>query len=137
MAIGRYQVGDFVPVVLLTRTPDGVLHVPDDDPDIKLYRNGSLVTTTTMEQLDPNRNVELYVLRYQPNAIGVWTAVMSYDVTADMVTTTYTVVESFTVVAGGSDVGALVAVHAMRLLEHDYLVCQADGGTLRYGRNPY
>jgi hypothetical protein len=133
MSIGRYQLGDYVPLSLQTTDQNLLSTIPDADPAIKLYRNGTLVTTTTMSVLDPNRAVEQYVLRYQPNNLGSWIAVMTYALSA----ITYTKVESFLVVAGGNSTGAIVAAHSLRLPGHDYVVCQADGGTLRYGRNPY
>lgn len=132
--LGRYQVGDFVPLVLQSTTTAGVAVTPTVAAvTAKLYNaSGVLVTTISLGLNNKVQTVGLFRSRWLATAVGVWMVVYDWsDGTAQKK------VERFEVVAGGSSSGAVVALHATELPEATYLLLQGANGTLYYGRNPY
>jgi hypothetical protein len=138
MYIGTFQQGDWIPIPLLTGTAwpldsSGVRTIPtltviNESQDLVL-RDEEVPPaglTTGMHALIRQATAEFSVGRY----VGIikWNTGGVSNNRHELVT--------FTVVAGGNPVGALVGLHFYRGPNADYLLTMSDSGTIESRKGP-
>ena len=141
MYLGRYQLGEVVPVVVQCRNRNQKPVRPDIAPLAAIYRldsSGAVPVTsrymsmreksalTSFFQLDLFLNATLFVNGGQHVAIVTYTSEGADQVEE----------EFFEIVGGGNELGVVTGLHYWERPEARQLVMLTQLGTLRAGRNP-
>lgn len=130
MWIGLFQLGDWVPLHHQVLTA-GVAAVPATQVTAKIYNSSlTLVDTITLSPVNPDVWTGLFTGRWQ--VITAAGRIVVYEEGTNAVKH----VERFDV-EGGDVKGSVVALHSFRAPEGDYVIAQADTGTVYQGRGPY
>lgn len=134
--LGRYQLGQLVPLSLVTRSADRAPAVPDTAPIAKVYNSGgTLVATKKMPVVDRDAQTGLfqYPLFLGPEyATGEYMVDIGYLISASAFAETFT----FEVVAGGDSDGEVIAMYFYERPHAEHIVYQVSSGRLKQGRNP-
>ena len=137
--LGRFSLGDFVPLMLLSVDGNGLNAWPSSTPTIKTFSQDDL--TTAVETIRPGARDPLRAtgLFYYPLRLtSSYTADKVYLVSQrwTISASTYGELLTFRVVAGGDADGAVIGAHFVRRPEANTLVYVVDGGKLKTGRSP-
>lgn len=137
MYIGRWQLGTYVPLTVLTQAANGAAILPDDQVNLVLF------DTATYTRQGPYR---LPVVD-SVNRPGVFT--YGLFLTSDFSPGRYIVefrwnvagyiglkADIFDVVEGGNSDGSIVSIDFWNRPEADYVIAILDGGKIIQGRNP-
>ena len=140
MFLGRYQLGEVVPIAVLCRNRAQAKVRPDAAPLVCIYRLGSSATLACAlyaSITDRAAAVSLFRLALWLDATrfplaGHYLAVITYTSEgADQAEERH-----FEIVANGDELGVVTGLHAWDRPEADYLLMMTEGGSLRQGRNP-
>lgn len=134
-----YQLGDFVPITLISVDSNGAPAWPTSTPTVKTFVATDL--TTAVETIrpaarDPLRQTGLFF--YALRLGSSYSATNVYIVSKRWVIsgTTYGEDEMFKVVPGGDADGAVIGATFVRRPEASSVVYVTDVGKLKVGRNP-
>lgn len=134
--LGRYILGQVVPLFFWSRNGSGTPTAPADAPLATIYdSSGNTVLSLYMPIAD------------QANTTGFFEHLLSLDsrfsvgyydcvITASVSGTSKVAVVSFQIVAGGNVDGSGIAMHYFNSPHRDFLLLQTDTGILRKLRNP-
>lgn len=133
---GRHQLGQEVALGCLCVDGSGTPAAPTAAPTMKVVDStGATVISRQIPVCDRYRQTGLF----QDNlfldnrfSAGLYVASYSWVISA----TTYGEADTFEVVAGGDDDGAVIASCFYSRPHADFLVQQCDSGRLIFGRNP-
>lgn len=138
--LGRFQVGQTVPVSLLCVNRSGVPARPDAPPLIRIYRLYPTNVLWYKSQLAPIHDkagavsmfrLDLFLAANEFHA-GRFACLAFYTAEGlDQVEEAH-----FEVVDGGNELGVVVGMQYWDRPEADYVVSLSEKGTLRAGRNP-
>lgn len=134
--LGRFQIGQEVPLILWTRDRDRTPAFPDSHPLARVVASdGTHVESVQMPVSDRYQVTGLF--RYQlPLGAGYSTG--KYTVEYQYTVSGYPglLLASFEVVAGGDVGGPVISLYAVERPEARYVVAQLGTGRLVAGRNP-
>ncbi len=138
MEIGRFQLGDFVPLQFQSVDGSDTPTWPSSTPTIKTFAADDV--TTAVETIRPGaRDVQRQTgLFYYPLRLTSSYTTKPYIVTFNWTIsgTTYASIAQFNVIAGGDSDGAVIGAHYVRRPEAPTVVYVVDGGKLKAVRNP-
>lgn len=136
MFIGRFQLGDAVPLVVWARNNAGTPAVPSAHPEARIYdAAGTLVQTHAMPLVDSADTTG----RFRHDLpLGAQYAAGYYDVKIEYTISAvvYAELMSFQVLAAGHTDGGLIAAELYNSPHSPWLVAETDRGTLLAHRNP-
>lgn len=136
MFIGRFVLGEFVPLVVWARNDDGTPAVPSSHPEARIYDDaGTLVQTHALPLVDSADVVGRF--RYDlplgsQYAVGYYSVKIEYTISAVV----YAELLDFQVLAGGDADGGLIAAELYNSPNSPWLVAETDRGELLAHRNP-
>lgn len=134
--LGRYQVGQEVPVGVLCRTSLRVPTVPDAAPWVKILDSqGSVIETHELPIVDRYNQTGWFqkLVRLGSSfGLGSYTVEITYTLSG----APHILISTFEVVAGGDLGGPVIAIYAIDRPEARYVVAQLGTGRLVQGRNP-
>lgn len=134
--LGRYQLGQTVPLRVQTLNANSVAATPDDVPTVKLWdAAGNRVLTAKMPAVERYIQTGRFLLPVFLNgqfAAGLYQAVYYYGIAG------YHGLESdtFEVLPGGHADGSVISMYFLDRPQARYIVYQTDAGVLIQGRNP-
>lgn len=138
-AMGRFQLGEFVPITLVSVDGNDAPSWPTACPTIKTFAHDDL--TTAIETLRPMARDLLRVtgMFYYPIRLSSsYTAGKAYLVTKSWAIggSTYVDSDQFRVVAGGDADGGAMGAAVLRRPEAQAVVYTLNSGKLKASRNP-
>lgn len=132
--LGRYQLGQTVPLRMACEDSDGAAAAPSDAPIAKVF-GASFVLAKQMpvEDLGASTGLFSYQLRLDSNF-----SVGQYSVTYFYKNSSFLGCEHdyFEVIAGGNDDGGVIAMQSFELAHAKFVVGKAEDGIIFSGRNP-
>jgi hypothetical protein len=135
--LGRFRQGDSVNLVLFTKNASGVPTLPSDCPQAKVWDpTGALVATFQVPIVD--RYVQTAIFQHQLRLGPGYSALGNYRIAYYYLAGTChgLVEDTFEVVAGGHQDGAVNAIFYFDKPWAKFLVFALDSGNLAMGRNP-
>lgn len=136
--IGRYKLGDAVPLYVKTVDTNGVATLPDDCPTVKVWNSsGTLILNQKMpiiERFTQTGNFCYPLFLGVLWATGTYTAV--YYWTTGSQTFNGLDCDTFEIVDGGNKDGNVIAMYFFDRPQAKYVVYETDSGVLIQGRNP-
>lgn len=139
MRWNRYQLGDWLELVVQTTNGAGTPTPPDNCPTAKIFSGaGSLIDTVTIPVVHKPSGTEYYFERR-------WRLGSSYAAGAYMVVIEYTTtsgayvckdLSTFHIAAGGNTEGACIGSYWHSVPEAEQVCYQADGGRMLSRRFP-
>lgn len=141
--LGRFQLGDWVPIVVCTEDASGVKTAPtttsDRAPVYAVYDNATTkVENRRLNIIDPVLSPATFTDRIRLSA--------SYATGQYSIVITYTTgglafwgrkILTFEIVGGGNSTGAITSAHSFERPEADHYVHTVDSGIVLDGRNAY
>jgi hypothetical protein len=129
----RYQLGDFVPLLLQCRNANGTPTLPDDCPNARVFDPlGRLVTNFKVPITDRYGATGLFAFAFPLSAFLFSTGLVNgnYRVIYSYSIGSYTGLDesTFEVVAGGDSRGNIISMAYYPRPNADYLVFQTDNG---------
>lgn len=136
--LGRYMLGDYVPVVVRTHAGDHIPAAPTAAPIAATYDTSSKVENLgKIALVDPSATTGLFLKRIKLDSTystGPHTVLVTYVISGS----TYSQEFSFEIIAGGDADGNIIASEEFQRPEAVNLIHQRDGsGDVVSGRNPY
>lgn len=136
MYLGVYQLGDLLPLSVLTADADGATALPDAAPEATLFNpDGTVALTLSLPPVDPSAAPGLFGHSFHMDgrlAEGPGRVRYSWAVSG--------VPRSregfYEVVAGGHADGAVIAGFAYHRPHGEFIVMETDSSKLKRGRNP-
>lgn len=136
MFIGRYNLGQRVPITFLTRNASRVASTPDASPVLRIYTAaGSLLAAKVAPPLDKAHVTGLFDYSLVLNssyATGIYDVHISWLISSSPFQT----MRRFEVLAGGDSDGALISQHHYERPHAEFLVQRADSDQRILTRNP-
>lgn len=138
MYLGRFQLGDSIPLSLGTRTGDGVLgpQLPSAAPVAKTYdASGTLVETIKLPIKNRYKVTAYFEKRHRLSSsysAGRYLIVYQWVISA----TTYQAAAVFDIIEGGNADGAVIALQGVSRPEAIKVLYETESGKLNVGRNP-
>ena len=136
MFLGHYQLGDLLPISVWTLGASGTPTEPDDVPLIQILdSDGLAVLARTLPVVDSANVTGFFQYRMNLDQLfsaGYYSILATYIISS----TNYAQVNEFEIVAGGNAEGNGIAMHFFNQPAADYVLLQADRGTLKRLRNP-
>lgn len=139
MDLGRFQVGDFVPLRVRSVAPaTGVPTLPSTPVNVyaTIYSSApAVVDQLALPILDRFQVTGQFARQFQLDSdysAGQYVIQYSWAVSGNFGGD----VDTFEVVAGGSASGAVVSAYEMQMPDARYLVHEYDSGSIVQGRNP-
>jgi len=137
--LGRYQLGDFVPLLVRTKDEDGIITIPtvtsDQAPIAAIWSDSAKVENLRLPVVDLSLGLFGGRVQLTSNyAVGQYFAAATWTVGGK--TVVGDAVFTFEVVAGGDSDGAVIAMKEYLRPEAVNLVFEKDGGKVLCGRNP-
>lgn len=136
MFIGRFQLGDFVPLLVWCRNNAGTPAQPTAHPTARIYDGGgTLVQTHDLPLVDSADTLGRFRFDLplgSQYAVGYYTAKIDYTISAVV----YSELQDFQVLAGGHSDGGLIAAELYNSPNSPWLVAETDRGALLAHRNP-
>lgn len=135
MYMGRYQLGEHVPLRVLTNTNRAAV-VPDYPPVAKVFdSSGSVRFNKRIPVSDRYGQTGLFSFRLfldSTFATGHYSVTFTWIQGTDVGCS----VGEFDIVAGGDADGAIIALHRYQTANAQFIMREMDSGELRAGRNP-
>lgn len=136
--LGRHQLGNTMPVTVLTVDASNLPTAPDVPPVMKIWSGTTLILSAQMPVADrygTSTNTTLFIY---PLFLGASYAAGLYDVSLTWKIGTFVGVEdgTFEILAGGNADGSIIAMTLYRRPEADFVVWQTNSGKLQRGRGP-
>lgn len=136
MYLGRYRVGEYVPLSCWCRTAAGVPTLPDIAPTARLYLNATAIKTLKIPICDKYHVTGFFLHRlFLGNAVfdaGQVRVVYQYALSS----TAFSTEDTFEIVEGGSDDGVGISCYVYRRPQQTFVLVQGEGGRLLKKRNP-
>ena len=136
MYIGRYQIGQVVPISVVTTDASDNPSDPDDVPIARIYRGSTFVASVRMSVRDRfsqrayfDHQLKLMGGAYQA---GYHTVIYTYTVSGSTITKQ----SCFQVVPGGDEGGTVISMTTYKRPEAQSVVAQLTSGRLVFGRGP-
>jgi hypothetical protein len=139
--LGRFQAGDWVPLVVRTRNSSGVITAPtstaDKAPIAAVYSSAAKVENIQLSPVDRSIVTGLFAYRLRLSS--------SYSTGHHLVAITYTTGSGgyigseemcFQIVSGGDSSGNVVSMCEFLRPEAEHVVFETDAGTIYDGRGP-
>ena len=139
MHLGRFQLGDFVPINMVATVAGGTPSLPDAAPVCAIFAAGSLGAALESHNLpirDRYGTTALFgkdILLTSSYAAGEYVVVNTWAHSS----TANGEMQQFSVVAGGDALGSVIGQHNLSRPESQELLYQTDAGALRLGKNPH
>lgn len=131
--LGRFQLGDFVPLAVLTVDHTGFPTMPDAAPVATVADgSGTAVATLKLALLNVATQFGLPWFLGVGATLGTYTVQYAFTVAGHAGTAT----DTFEVIPGGDPGGAIISMFAFDRPEATYVVAQLTSGLLVQGRNP-
>lgn len=134
--IGRYQVGQEIPLFVLCRTADRVPTVPDSPPVAKILdASGDVMDAIQLPICDRYNQDGYFLIRYRLGAgfgLGSYTVETTYVLSG----VPYVLISTFEVMDGGDIGGPVISLYAVERPQARYVIAQLGTGRLVQGRNP-
>lgn len=132
--LGRYQLGDLLPLQLVSKSASEITAAPDDAPRVDLFSPAnSKVLSLDMPIMDTSYYVfGLNVPLNSTFSVGYWRAVYRYKASGAV----RLQVDYFEVVDGGDTDGTIVSMYPWARPEANYMILHTDAGKVFQGRNP-
>jgi hypothetical protein len=136
MYLGRYRLGDWLPLRLTTTNGSGVAVTPDATPKAYLWQGGTNVETRLLPAVEQSRMTGSFA---EQVLLGVGYTTGNALVVFQWVAGGVTLQEVayFEVLAGGSVEGSATAMYFFARPEGGLVLRQLPGGLITAGRNPY
>lgn len=138
--LGRFQLGDFVPLKLRTVDGNGTYAFPTvANPTAAVFDMADLAAAVeTVQLIVQDRYKRTGYFGKNHRLSSSYAAAKSYMVIYEWALsgTNYGDFDVFDVIAGGSSDGAVIGAEAYPRPEGEQVVYQLDGGKLLAGRNP-
>lgn len=136
MSLGRYQKGHTVVLGFAVTDADGLPTLPDVAP-VATVRDPGGNSLSTLEMYFTGRPWDFqFRLFLDVNFAPLGTYSVSYSVPYGEGTATATGSDTFHVIAGGDEGGAVISMFGIDRPEARYVVAQLASGRLVQGRNP-
>ena len=137
MDLGRVRLGQTLDLFLATENSAGAVAQPDDVPSLSVFDPvGTKILTARMPVWSTlgDKTVFHYPLFLGPlfTTPGRYVILYNYNVGSFFGVEE----EDFTVVAGGTDKGASLAMYFFRRPQADFLIQQKESGQVARGKNP-
>ena len=132
--LGRYQLGDFLPLTVQCRNSSKAPVDPTSAVTLTIY-DSSLVTVLNSEPLPPKDIANLtgiFEAEMQIDSLfseGIYFAMHEWSGGGKAL-------DTFEVIAGGNSTGGYVGIHFYERPGVEFIVGQTDGSTLEARRNP-
>lgn len=136
--LGRFQLGDYVPLQIGTHPGTAVAANPTAAPTariVALDTPGSAVETVNMAIRDAYKRTGFFLnwLRLSSSySAKIYAAYYTWAIAGS----NYSECDMFEVVAGGNSSGAVIGAAVIQRPEAEFLMYQLDDGTLNVRRNP-
>lgn len=137
---GRFQIGDEIPLAVLTTNGSGVPVAPDSCPSVEIYGPSGKV-----QDWIP-RGKQIPVMdRFATTGFFQGKIFLGSMFTTGLCTVAYRwtsgayhgqSIDTFEILPGGSDRGHVIALDWYHCPQADFLIQQLDSGRIRAGRNP-
>lgn len=136
--LGRFQVGQEIPLLVHCRDRDRVPYFPDRPPTATILApDGSVVDQVGLCVVDPYRATGVFARSHalgNQYALGKYTVKYAYTVAGEY---QGLLLATFEVVGGGDIGGPVISLYAVNRPEAGYVVAHLGTGRLVQGRNPY
>lgn len=136
MYLGRYTLGDWVTLKVITRNTSDVPTAPSAAPTVRFYTgSGTTVESTSMPPYEKNIKTGLFILEHflgSAFAVGQYVALVEETVSSSALKQLY----FFEVVASGNNNGAYLNIHYYKAPQSPYIVGLPEDGTLENRKNP-
>ena len=136
MYIGRYQIGQVVPISVVTADASDNPSDPDDVPIARIYRGSTFVASARMSVRDRfsqrayfDHQLRLMGGDYQ---VGQHTVIYTYKISGSAIAKQ----SHFQVVPGGDEGGTVISMTTYKRPEAQFVVAQLTSGRLVFGRGP-
>lgn len=134
MYLGRYRLGEVVPIVITAQTAGEVPTEPDACPTVIVYDSGGSVETKRMAIID---RYEVTAVFFAPVYIGAEYSTGYHTAEAWWtITNPFSKVFTFQVIAGGHRDGPILAMGEMSFPAASYILGHTSLGRIRRFRNP-
>jgi hypothetical protein len=134
--IGRFQLGQIVPLLLVTKNAAGTPTVPNAPPTIKVWApNGTEVLGAAIPMIDRYVQTGIFQGRVFLSALfaaGLYVVTYYYQVGSYQGLAT----DNFEIMPGGDPDGNVMAMYFYRQPQADFIVQSLDSGKIVQGRNP-
>lgn len=136
MYLGRFSVGDYLPLAIPSRTPNGVVSTLDAAPVCTVYENTTSKATVALHSNPTDRNsfVRHYII---PAALGD-TTIQKYSILYGWVIggDQYYASDNFEVVPTSTDYGSVIGLFGVTRTGGQWVLTQVDERGLYLGFNP-
>ena len=132
---GRYQLGQTVPLFLLTLNAGKIPSVPDDPPAMKIWTGGTMVKNQAMPVRERYTHSGLFYFDLFLDgafSAGQYVEVYYYKIGSHYGLAT----DNFEVVPGGSGDGHVLSAYFYSRPHADFIVHQMESGKIKRGRGP-
>lgn len=139
MYLGRYQLGEDMPLPLTTVDASNLPTAPDNAPVAQIFNSsGTQVMSGRMPVMDRYGTSTACTFFMLPVYLsGDYSAgLYSYVLTWNIAAAPFVETGTFEVVAGGDSNGTVIAMTFFHKPQADFVVYQTDAGKLRRGRGP-
>lgn len=137
MYLGRFQLGDTLPLLLLTRDADDALQLPDHPPNMKIWKpDATLLRAEEMPIVEKFAQPGTFLSRVFLGTaflVGVWTITYHYTIGSYLGLGE----DIFEIMPGGNADGHIMSMYFYDRPHAAFIVQSLDSGQLVSGRNPY
>lgn len=135
MLHGRYQLGEYLPLVCLCVQPGRIPVAPDEAPTAVIVGSSGQVFGRQLPPADPNVQPALFgqqIFLGSGFAVGHFVVMYHWRIGG----VPYGSKAAFEITAGGSVDGTVISMYPYLKPQAKYLVQQLDSGRLVVGKNP-
>lgn len=135
MNLGRFHVGDSIPLAVSSEDNNGVPTLPTAAPTARIYSGSTLIETVSLPIWDRYKVTAYFQKRHRLGSsysAGTYLVVYGWTISA----TSYKKVAFFQVYSGGDADGNVIAAAAVERPEANYILYETESGSLMAGRNP-
>lgn len=133
--IGRFQLGDVLPLLLVTRDASLTPQVPTVPPAVTIWSSSAKVEKHEMPMIERFITDGMFLARVflgSAYSTGLYTVSYNYAVGSYQGVET----DSFEILPGGSVDGNVMSMYFYRRPQADFIVQGLDSGKIVQGRNP-
>lgn len=135
--LGRFSLGQTVPLYLQCRNSSKAPTVPDLPPQYKVFAAGSTVPVEA--HLMPIEDRYVFTALFRSTqflgrlyAVGMYQVVYNYSISGSPVAEA----DCFEIVGGGGNLGAVISTYFYQRPEANYVIQGLESGEILKGRNP-
>ncbi len=140
MYLGRYRIGEYVPLAVWCRNAAGTPTLPDIAPTAIIYTDEASLLTIKIPICDKYHQTGFFLRNFYLNSRFVDSDLETgfirvlYQYTLSSVS--YSSEDVFEIIAGGSTDGVGISSYFYRRPQQSFVLVQAEGGSLLKKRNP-